>query len=142
MVELTPGVLVRSQLLVYLREYLQSLRYVGDGDQVLQFYHDVVPWRHILPCASPSLGFSWLIRLLLRWSPLLCRGLMHPQGLRSTQCSWAHGNNARGLLVDFSLRGNMSHRSTPYLTESFGAVPDERFTEASQHDLLEWMALN
>jgi len=29
--------------------YLQPLRYVGDSDEVLQFYHEVVHWWHVLP---------------------------------------------------------------------------------------------
>ena len=67
LVELTPDILVRSQLLVDLCGYLQSLRYVVDSDQVLQFYYEVVPWWHILPCAPPGLGLPGLVGLLLHW---------------------------------------------------------------------------
>ena len=136
LVELAPDVLVRPQLLVILCGYLQSLRYVGDGDQVLQFYYEVVPWWHILPCAPPNLGLPGLVGLLLRGGPLLRRCLMHPHELKSTWCSRARGNNACALLVDFSLRDNMSHRSTPNIAESLGVVPDEGFVEGSRHDPL------
>ena len=78
LVELTPGVLVGPELLASLGEYLQPLRYVGDSDAVLQLYHEVLPWWHVLPLTPLGLRLSLLIGLLLRGGLLLCRYLMHP----------------------------------------------------------------
>ena len=78
LVELTPGVLVGPKLLVSLGEYLQPLRYVGNNDEVLQLYHEVMPWWHVLPFTPPGLTLSCWVRLLLHGGLLFCHFLMHP----------------------------------------------------------------
>ena len=95
-----------------------------------------MPLWYILPCAPPGLGLPGLVRLMLRWGPLLRRCLMHSHGLRSTKCSRARVDNACTFLVDLSFCDNMGHHSTPNLAESYGAVLDERFTKGSRHDPL------
>ena len=136
LVELTPGVLVGPELLVGLGGYLQPLRYVEDSDKVLQFYHEVVPWWHVLPLTPPGLRLPGLIGLLFHGGLLFYRCLMHPYGLRSTWCTRACGNHTRALLVNFPFCCNMSHHATPYLFEGLRVVSNKWFTEGAWHNAL------
>ena len=118
-VELAPGVLVRPQPLVSLCGHLQSLRYVGPSTPTGSCALVARP-----PSRAPWFRHPGLVGLLLHWGLFLCRCLMYLHGLRSTWTSWAGGNNAGALLVEFPFRDNMSHCSTPDLAESLGATPD------------------
>ena len=122
--ELTSSVLAGPQSLVSFRGHLQSLRYVGNSDQLLQLYQEVVPGGRIFPRARPSLGLPVLVALVFLRGFLLYRRLMYSHGLRSTWPLWPDGGNAFVLLGD-----NMGYRSMPDLTKGFGATLDEVFTE-------------
>ena len=119
------SVLARPQSFVCFRGDLQPLRYVGNSDQLLQFYEEAVPGGRILPRTRPSLELPGLVGLLLPRSLLLYHCLMYSHGLRSTWPSRANGGNASALLGDFPFRDDIGYRSTPDLAKGFGATLDE-----------------
>ena len=123
--ELTPSVLVGPQSFISFRGHLQSLRYVGNSDQLLQLYQEAVLGGRIFPRTCPGLGLPGLVGLVLRWSLLLCRRLMYPHGLRSTWPSRVDGGNAFALLGDFPFYDDMGYRSMPDLAKGFGATLDK-----------------